>query len=292
MQKFKFAIIGCGRLGTNLAICLKSEGHTPVGISAKRMESIQESNHWIHAKTVDICPWNVTQKADVVFITTPDDSIEQTCRQIINHNGLNQDAIVYHCSGSLSSEILSAASNEGFSVGSLHPLQSFPVKRLDGNPFENIYISVEGSPKAIALGKIIVKSLRARLTEISTKGKKMYHAAAVVASNYLVTLLELSRQLNITAGISEDIALTVLTPLIQGTLNNIEKQGIPHALTGPIARGDIQTVQDHITSIKQSLPGYLALYKTLGKYTVPIAKAQQNISDETLLALQDEFYGK
>jgi len=289
MQNIQFAIIGCGRLGTNLGIQLKAAGHTAVGLSARHMQSLQESNQWIHAQIIDTCPWKVTQLADVVFITTPDDAIENTCQQIIANKGLRQKSIVYHCSGSLSSSVLLSAIKDGHCAGSFHPLQSFPVKHLTPNPFENIYISVEGSKESSELGKILAKNLKAEVTEISSDSKTLYHAAAVVASNYLVTLLELARQLNIHAGIPDNIALEVLKPLIQGTLNNIEKQGVTNALTGPISRGDIRTIQNHVHSISQGLPDYINLYNTLGQYTISIAQAQHTISQETAIKMREEL---
>jgi predicted short-subunit dehydrogenase-like oxidoreductase (DUF2520 family) len=287
MQKLDFAIVGCGRLGTNLGIQLKAAGHSPIGLSARNIKSIQESNKLIKAKIVDTYPWKVTKNADIIFITTPDDAIEQTCKEIIYNNGLRQSAFVYHCSGSLSSKSLVSAIQSGHYVGSFHPLQSFPVKYLQPNPFENIYISVEGDKPAIELGKSIAFDLKAKITEISTDGKSLYHAAAVVASNYLVTLLELAKQLNINAGISDNISLEVLKPLIHGTLNNIEKQGVTNALTGPISRGDERTIQNHVRNIAQVLPDYSNLYNILGHYTISIAQSQQQISNEQSLKLKE-----
>jgi predicted short-subunit dehydrogenase-like oxidoreductase (DUF2520 family) len=286
MPHIKFAIVGCGRLGTNLGVQLQAAGHTVTGLSARHIESIQVSNQFINAKFIDTCPWKVTSMADAVFITTPDDAIEQTCQKLIDNNGLRQNGIIYHCSGSLSSNVLSAAINNGHAVGSFHPLQSFPVKNLSSNPFENIYISVEGSKEAIEQGKLFAKDLNAKYTEISTEGKTLYHAAAVAASNYLVTLLQLARQLNIQAGIPDDIALTVLQPLIQGTLNNIHNHGVTNALTGPIARGDLHTIQNHLFCMTKELPDFVNLYKMLGQYTIPIALTQQSISENTASKLQ------
>jgi len=289
MPHIQFAIVGCGRLGTNLGIQLQAAGHTATGLSARHMQTIQESNQLINAECIDTCPWKVTSKADVVFITTPDDAIEQTCQQLIENNGMRQNAIIYHCSGSLSSSILASAIKEGHGAGSFHPLQSFPVKHITPNPFENIYVSVEGSKEAIEQGRIIADDLNAMITEVSTEGKTLYHAAAVVASNYLVTLLELARQLNVHAGIPDNIALKVLEPLIQGTLKNIDKHGVTNALTGPISRGDLRTIQNHVISITKDLPDFKNLYNTLGQYTIPIARSQHLISEDTASKLQKEL---
>jgi len=289
MKKIKFAVIGSGRLGTNLAIQLQKAGHIAVGLCAKHVKSIECTNRLLNVRLVDTIPWKVTPQADVVFITTPDDLIERTCKQVSANQGFKQHCTVFHCSGSLSSQILTDNISDDHDAGSLHPLQSFPVKHIEPNPFENIYMSVEGSEKAIELGKAFAKDLKANVAEISSSGKQLYHTAAVVASNYLVTLLWMAQQLNMTAGIPESIALKVLNPLIEGTLANIQKQGIPSALTGPISRGDIQTVHNHIEKIINELPEVLDLYKMLGRYTVPLAQKQCNISEKMAKSFQEKL---
>lgn len=289
LKTIHFSTIGCGRLGTNLTIRLKKAGHVPVGISARHLDSIKSLNNIIEAQSVDTIPWKVTTNADVIFITTPDDYIQTVCQQLVDNKGFNPNAIVYHCSGSLPSTVLDGARSVGLKVGSFHPLQSFPSKQMECNPFEGIFVSVEGDPIAVKLGKKIADDLKADVVEISTNEKKLYHAAAVVASNYLVTLLDMAKQFNIKAGMPENIALKVLKPLIQGTLSNIEQQGIPDALTGPVSRGDIQTIKNHIEDINKKLPDFLKLYKILGTHTVPIAKSKKTISDKKTSSLIDLF---
>jgi len=284
-EKIHFATIGCGRLGTNLSIRLKEAGHIPVGLSARHLESMKPFNDIIKAPKIDTVPWKITSGANVVFITTPDDCISEVCNQLVEKKCFHANTILYHCSGSLSSEALSAARTSGLNIGSLHPLQSFPVRIIKPNPFEGIFVSIEGSPLAIEVGKQIVMDLKAKVVEISTEGKKLYHAAAVAASNYLVTLLNMAKQFNIASGMSEEVSLAVLKPLIQGTLNNIEKQGITDALTGPISRGDIQTIKNHIEQINTKKPEFSKLYKILGQHTTLIAK--KSLSENMALLLNE-----
>ena len=100
-----------------------------------------------------------------------------------------------------------------------------------------------------------------------------------MASNYLVALLHLALELNRGAGIEPRESLTGLMPLIQGTLKNIEAQGIPNALTGPIARGDVGIVGQHVEEIRAKAPQLLALYQTLGGQTVDLALAKGTIDE-------------
>ena len=103
---------------------------------------------------------------------------------------------------------------------------------------------------------------------VKTDGKMLYHASAVVASNYLVTLLGLAFKLIGKAGIADRDAYTVLKPLIMGTLGNVENVGIPAALTGPISRGDVQTVAQHLDEMKSKSPELMFLYRALGLHTI------------------------
>jgi predicted short-subunit dehydrogenase-like oxidoreductase (DUF2520 family) len=108
----------------------------------------------------------------------------------------------------------------------------------------------------------------------------------VVASNYLVTLLDLAIRLIEEAGVNRQDAFNLLKPLIEGTLSNIGKVGVQKALTGPIARGDIKTVEKHIEEIGFKRPELLALYKMLAFYTIDIAAAGDSISESSIQALK------
>ena len=222
----------------------------------------------------------------MVFITTPDDVIESTCHAIANKGGFDEGAVVLHCSGALSSHILSTARDCQALIASLHPLQSFAsveqaVKILPGS-----YCAVEGDSLALAVVHQLVEDLGGIYTEITSEGKILYHAAAVVASNYLVALLDVALTLNSQAGMPRDVSFKAFRPLIEGTLKNIDSKGIPHALTGPIARGDTGTVKAHLKAISTFSAGLAAIYKAMGCQTVDLAKAKGTLDAATA----EEFY--
>jgi Uncharacterized conserved protein len=113
-----------------------------------------------------------------------------------------------------------------------------------------------------------------------------YHAAAVFACNYLVTLVKLATDLWQTFSIPPDQATRALLPLIRGTLHNIESIGIPQCLTGPIARGDTGTINKHLKTLKEKAPALLFPYKELGRQTVPIALAKGRINQQQAQELE------
>lgn len=284
-MKFSFAIIGCGRVGTALGKHLAKSGYPAAGFASRSVDSARRSamaagvaDHYFRYA------WEASRQADVVFITTPDGEIADICLDLAANGGIREKTVIFHCSGALPSTVLSSAKARGAYVGSMHPLQSFALDRA-GNPFDHIMMAVEGDPEAVHLAQLIASDLGALAFVIKTEGKTLYHAAAAVASNYLVTLMSLAIKLIAASGVKESEAFQILRPLVNGTLTNIETAGIPEALTGPIARGDCKTVADHITGIQNLGPDVLLLYKTLGRATVQIARDKGTLSADAALEL-------
>jgi predicted short-subunit dehydrogenase-like oxidoreductase (DUF2520 family) len=280
MAKRHIAIVGCGTVGTALGQLLAQAGHVIVGVSARHKESAEKAARKVGTKRCSEIPWDITVGAQVVFITTPDDAIEKTCQDISDKNGFDNAAVVLHCSGALSSEILASARTCHASVASLHPLQSFASVEQAVHLVPGSYCAIEGDPPALATARQMVGDLGGIVMEIKKGAKTLYHAAAVVASNYLVTLVHVAQALNKNVGLSPHVSFKALQPLIKGTLKNIEARGIPDALTGPICRGDIATVQAHLASMKREAPELLDAYRALGRLTVGLARAKGTLSPE------------
>ena len=273
-----FAIIGCGRVGTALARHLSNAGYKPAGCASRTRESALNAAKAAGAEDAVYDEVGAAAaKAEVVLITTSDQAIAATCQSIAENAGFKQNAAVLHCSGALSSNILSPAHQRGAAIGSMHPLQSFAAV-TEENPFVGIKMAIEGEAGAVAQAWKMAEALGADPISIRTEGKTLYHAAAVVASNYLVTLLRLSFDLLKASGVPESEAYGVLKPLIGGTLKNVEQVGIPEALTGPVARGDVATVADHLAAIRKLSPEAADLYTRLGLATIDIATAKGTLS--------------
>lgn len=286
-MKPSFAIVGCGKVGTAMGIFLAKAGYKAAGLACRSLASAQRTAEIMGCDHYSDVPWEITRNADVVFITTPDGAIIETCSSIADHKGFADNAVVLHCSGALPSTILSTAKTCGAQTGSMHPLQTFASTEFNANPFQGITVSIEGENDAVNMAKQIAADLGGSSVTILTEAKTLYHASAVVASNYLVTLLDLAFRLIGASGIADHDAFRVLKPLIEGTLSNIEKVGIPAALTGPIVRGDTETVEKHIEEIGLTTPRLLDLYKTLGWHTIDIATAKTTISGTTVTQLKN-----
>jgi predicted short-subunit dehydrogenase-like oxidoreductase (DUF2520 family) len=230
-------------------------------------------------------PARVTRHADIVFITTPDGEIADTCRAIAEKDGFKKGTVVVHVSGALPSTVLSSAKSLGVAIGSMHPLQSVASK--DGvDVFQGIPFSIEGDVAAREVMSKIADDLGATHFRIETVHKSLYHAAASMACNYLVTLESAAFELMEETGIARDDIFKVLGPLIQETLKNIENVGPGRSLTGPIARGDVETVKRHLQEIESKKPKWISMYKLLGLHTLDIAAAGGTVSKRDADALR------
>jgi predicted short-subunit dehydrogenase-like oxidoreductase (DUF2520 family) len=280
------SIVGCGIVGTAMGKLLGKAGYRISGVVTTDLETARTAAEATGAERFSVCPWEVTRGADIVFITTPDDLIESTCARISENKGFERNAVVIHCSGALSSDILSSARDAEAVVATLHPLQSFASTDQAVSLVPGSFCTIEGDQDALPIVRQIVEDIGGILLEIEARKKTLYHAAAVAACNYLVTLIYLALELDKIAGLTSDSSYGALLPLIKGTLSNIGKKGIPGALTGPIARGDVATVSAHLKAIEKDAPKFLALYKCMGLYTVDLAKAKGTLSQAAAAKLR------
>lgn len=281
------AVIGGGRLGTAMGRQLAAAGYRITGVCCRTEASARRSAAVIGTETAVTDPLEITPQAVLVLITTPDDTIAETYQAIVKRNGFSQDATVLHCSGSLPSTILTAPGDTGIAKGSFHPLQSFAAAdKTDANPFAGIVAAIEGDRRALEIATRIGKDLAVSCFTIRTESKALYHAAAVVASNYLVSLVDIAFSLLESAGINRQDAVTILYPLIRGTLANIGTVGIPEALTGPIARGDVKTIEDHLHHIRVRNKDLQGIYSHLGMHTIRLAEKKGSINSSQADALK------
>lgn len=286
MDRKRIAIIGCGRLGKSLAYRLKAVGHDIVGIACRSAESADKA-----AELTGIAANNALKlagMAEVVFLTVPDDILQDVCEELALNGDIQSGTVVLHCSGSRPSSVLKMAKDKGAFIASLHPLQSFSGFNKDANPFLNINFTVEGDPSAVGIAHKLAQDLgAARCYTIGTQGKVLYHAAAVTASNYLVTLFNMAADLLEKAGIARDDAFGVLAPLLNGTLKNLADNAPYYemALTGPVSRGDAKVVAAHLEAIQSAAPETSSLYKALGLATVNVACKQEALNESNAAKL-------
>ena len=272
----RIGFIGAGTVGTALAVRLSEKGYSIIAVSSRRFSSAEKLAARLANCHAVKDGQEVASLADVVFITTPDDAIVRVVNAIHWRKGQS----VIHCNGAASTDILEEARSKGAQVGGFHPLQSFAsfkeaLKNLPGSVF-----AIEAEDPLYEVLSKMAGELKSRSIRLAGADKVLYHAAAVITSNYTVTLLKMAIDLWQIFGISSEQAASALLPLLQGTVNNIARIGLPNCLTGPIARGDLGTIRRHLTALRDRAPGVLEAYRQLGLQTIPIALAKGRIEEK------------
>ncbi|MFY9398130.1 MAG: D-glycero-beta-D-manno-heptose 1-phosphate adenylyltransferase [Desulfomonilia bacterium] len=258
-MRYDFAVIGLGRVGGAMLSLLTDAGHR-----ARWVISSKEARGDTPVFT-DIPP--SPEGAAVVLLAVPDSVIVQTAQRIAAAWKDACEGLVFlHFSGLLTSEVLEPLAWYGGETGSLHPLQSIMDPELAGEAIAGSLFTFEGSEAARRAAQGLVDSLGSCMLGITKEDKVLYHAAAVMASNYLVTLASQAAELVEGAGLD----IGHLIPLMQGTLENIRAHG-RSALTGPIRRGDWETVLAHLQALERRFPDVLHSYLALGRSTAQLA---------------------
>ncbi len=290
MRKPKIAVVGAGKVGSALALLLNRQGYPVTGVASKHITSANRVAQQLNVPAT-VKPEEVTAGAEVVFITTPDRVIAQVAAEINELGGFKPGQVVFHTSGAHAADEVGAARGSGALAVSLHPLQSFADVKMAMENLPGSYFALEGDQGALPLAEQIVKDLGGKSFFIAARDKPLYHAAACIASNYLVSLMHFATGLYSRFGLSREEAFAALFPLVRGTINNISQVGPAGALTGPVARGDGPTLAGHLEALNEVGEQELELYCKLGLYTVKVALEKGSISAEESKKLEEIFGG-
>ena len=255
-------------------------------VAGRSREAAQEAAARI-GPAVRVCtPAEAAASAKLILLTVSDDAIEETASRLADQGAFARGAVVAHCSGALSSHaLLPAAMAATCPLGSMHPLQTFPTVDTALAKLPGTYFFCEGDDAAVAVLEQLARDIGGKPVRIAPEAKTLYHAAAVIACNYLVSLLDAALTIEEAAGISRSTARAALGPLVRATVENALSMGPVEALTGPIARGDAGTIQRHIEALGELPAQFRILYAALGGYTVELAVRKGSIDTSTAIAL-------
>lgn len=275
-KKTSFTIIGPGRLGAALLDGLDAAGYPVESVYTRSEPGNDPSENHFPGKFKQGLPETDVDLGELIFLTTPDDVLSDLAEKLAAIPGIEWGGRnVIHCSGSLSSEVLASLGEKGAQTASFHPLQTF-TGSSDRNTFRNIAVSIEGGPEIAGELEEIAESLWSNPVRLSKHQKQVLHVAAVFVSNYTVALGEIADGL-----IREEISgqnFEILKPLLKQTADNMIQQDLVSALTGPVARGDVETVRNHLEVLREKKE-YLNLYKSLGKKTLELS-IKKNIATD------------
>ncbi len=280
----KIAIIGAGRVGSCFAYLLK-DSFDIIGVTSLYPDQVKLENFKIFSQEKNI---PLSREADVIFITTPDDFIEKTANEIFENTQI-KEKFVFHCSGCHPSSVLKKAKDNECFIGSIHPLQSVPNLEQGVKNLKKAYFCIEGDNEAIEVAKKIVNAISGKYFVIDTKFKPLYHLGAVFSSNFINSIIFTTCEIYKKIGIAEDYnkIIEIISPLFTGTVDGIKNFGVVNSLTGPIIRGDIITIENHIKALKEYYPDVIETYKLLCIQTIKLAK--KSVKDKELLSKMEKI---
>jgi len=272
-------VIGAGRLGTTLALALDARGGQVSWVASQDRARAEElSTALTHAQAVsaeELCA-----HASIVVLATPDDAL---CDLAARLPFRAQQAVV-HCSGALELSALDGARGAGAALGCMHPIQTFPVRFGDASRFDGITIGIEASDAALlAWLREACATLGATALVLHGIDRARYHAAAVFASNYVIALHEAAARAFELAGLPRDAARGALAPLTLGAANAAAALPLEQALTGPLGRGDVRTIERHLAALATE-PELAELYRSLARRLLKLPLALGPADRAKLLA--------
>jgi predicted short-subunit dehydrogenase-like oxidoreductase (DUF2520 family) len=280
------AVVGAGRVGTALAVLWQRADHRIVAV-AGGVATPERAARFLPGVPV-LSDEAAASTADVVVIATPDAAIEPVCRGLAAAGALDAATAVVHASGATGLDALDAAAGLGVATLSVHPLQTCPtveaaVERIPAAAFAVTALDDAGYD----LGERLARDAGGRPFRIEDELKPLYHAAAVFASNYLVTVTAIAEELERSAGLNDPLG--ALGPLQAATLANVGRVGPAAALTGPAVRGDAGTVHRNLEALAKHAPEAVRPYVALADLALELAERSGRLPAEGRDAVQEEL---
>ena len=277
------AIIGAGAVGSVLGRILAENHHRITAVVSRSLSSARRCGRFVSCRTVSTSLEVIPQKTQVIMITTPHGAVQDVARALANRSGLSWKGVaVCHASGLLTADVLTPLRDVGATVFSFHPLQAFPREfppRKIVPTARGIVYGVDGPPDGIRAARRLARALEGRILLVPPEMREFYHAACVVASNHLTTLL------GILDAFYRDIApgrrdvLDTFWPILQATMTNVRSSSPSQALTGPVARGGTETIARHFEALKLHAPALIPYYARMTLETLRLAMEKRSLTN-------------
>jgi predicted short-subunit dehydrogenase-like oxidoreductase (DUF2520 family) len=291
-QPLNIAIIGGGAVGSVLGRVLVENKQRITAVVSRSDASARRCGRFLSCRTVSTSLDVIPQNTQVIMITAPHGAIPEVARGLSLRNGFKWKGVsVCHASGMLTADALAPLRDAGATVFSFHPIQTFPrdfPPRKIVPSARGIVYGVDGSPAGIRMARKLARALEGRIILVPPAMREFYHAACVVASNHLVTMLGILRAFYLDIAPDRKDFIETFLPIIQATLTNVRASSPAAALTGPVARGGTDTIARHLAAIKQQIPALVPYYAQMTLETIRLAMDKKTLTStqvEELTAL-------
>lgn len=267
----KITIIGVGKVGSALAIELSGKGFEIAALVDRNLTRLKKIKSLCKCKEIFVSlNSDVVKNSDVFIICLKDDDIKKYIKKIYRYNFKGK--ILLHTSGLLTSDVFKILNAGIANTGTFHPAQTFTkLSFRNYRLLSDIYFGIEGGKNATDFIKLVVKKLKSDYVLIPKRKKALYHISCVVSSNFLIANFYLLKQFSKSLNIKESKFLEILRPLFYNTAGNIHHEGVLDSLTGPVSRGDINTINSHLNLLHGKFPKYVEYYKATSKVLTEVA---------------------
>ena len=280
-RSLRVGFIGAGRAANALAAGLRDRGYRVASVASRTPASAEALAGRIDGCVAHATPQGVADSCNLVFITTPDDAIEAVAGEVDWPVGMG----VAHCSGAESASILETARESGAMTGSFHPMQTFTAATQGADAFSGVPFAVEGPTPLLDVLKEAARALGGWPVEVPPEHRALYHLSGFLACGLISAQIGQAADLWRVMGHTREQGLEALIPILRGTVDSLEAQGIPGALTGPISRGDLGTVRKHLEALDTHAPSLTPLYCEIALGAVKLAKEKGGVDDARELEL-------
>ena len=268
------AIVGAGRMGLALGAALRMSGDLDQLVFMGR--ALEPPPHPIFdaagsapGAVYMMGPAPLPADTTLVVLAVPDSALAEVAHDLSLAGPAPAGCVALHLSGALSAEVLGPLHAAGYATGTMHPLQSVADPWLSADRMMGIAFAISGEPAALRAARRIASLLDGVAIVVPPAQRPLYHAAAATASNGVVALMAAACRWLEEVGLPPQESLAALLPLMQGTLDNLRHLGVAGALTGPIARGDVDTVRLHLSRLSGR---DRSLYCALGREALLVAR--------------------
>ncbi|MEM8559610.1 MAG: DUF2520 domain-containing protein [Bacteroidota bacterium] len=272
-------LVGAGAVGRVLALRLRAQAYPIRAILSRTRAHADALARKVEAASASDDLRDLPPATRLLLICVPDDDLPRVADDLARVRHDWRGTVVAHVSGALPAAVLDPLADLGADVLSFHPLQTI-TPQSDPATLDDIYVGLEGDAKPVAAGIELAVGLGMRYLVLSAEAKARYHLAASMASNFFVTLMGLVQEILLSLDIDRADSFAVIEPLVRGTLANLAASTPEDVLTGPVARGDLDTLRRHGLALRQHLPHLIPVYSALTVETTRLAVRSGSLDPE------------
>jgi predicted short-subunit dehydrogenase-like oxidoreductase (DUF2520 family) len=278
-------IVGAGAVGMALGLALSRAGWPIHAVASRDPERRARFAQQVDGARAFAEAQALIEEVELIVLAVPDDALTPLAHEVRMYSG----QAMIHTSGAVGAEVLAPAMAAGTQIGSFHPLVAFADTERAIAALHGATVAIEGDDDLAAMLAGMAERIGAHAVRLAPGTKAAYHAAAVLAAGGFVALLDAIAELGAVAGLDEEGALSIYGPLIEGTLGNARALGIREALTGPMTRGDVGTLEAHLAALAAHAPDVLPLYVAAAHREIDLALARGALAPETASRMRDSL---